>query len=467
MAWTERRPGVVGRKDVWRGFYRDGAGRQRSQGRFATKRLAETWAQEQERAVRRGTHVDPNAGAITFGRYADLWRSTRQTTDRTQATQDERLDSLILPHWSSVRLDRITSEGVQAWIAMMTTKAGKPVSATRKRMAASLMVRVLDAAVNGYRIPRNPARLPSGKVVALPKAGKSKAHRYLSFEQLRRVADASEAHDWLFVMTCGTTGLRFGEASGLTVNQVDTLRGRLLIDRARVRRADGGSDEGPTKTGRDRTVTVAKSLREHLAEQIAGKSRGDFVFPAPNGGPMVYQRGAESFERAVKAAGEAVVTLQASLGVTQTGHFTNEVADTLCAYQADHDLAVTGTTDPATWAALGETTKSRGRRWTWRLKRLSRVSLRAGCADFPTATLHDLRHTAASLLIGSGATVKDVQGMLGHASAAMTLDVYAGLFPDSLDDLADRMDAGIRTAAHDLPTITGARVSSLPVAVSQ
>jgi hypothetical protein len=31
--------------------------------------------------------------------------------------------------------------------------------------------------------------------------------------------------------------------------------------------------------------------------------------------------------------------------------------------------------------------------------------------------------------------------MLGHASAAMTLDVYAGLFGDDLDALADRLDS--------------------------
>ena len=31
--------------------------------------------------------------------------------------------------------------------------------------------------------------------------------------------------------------------------------------------------------------------------------------------------------------------------------------------------------------------------------------------------------------------------MLGHASAAMTLDVYAGLFADDLDAVADRVDA--------------------------
>jgi integrase len=54
---------------------------------------------------------------------------------------------------------------------------------------------------------------------------------------------------------------------------------------------------------------------------------------------------------------------------------------------------------------------------------------------------HDLRHTAASLAIRSGANVKVVQQMLGHASAAMTLDVYAGLFGDDLDSVADRLDS--------------------------
>jgi len=36
--------------------------------------------------------------------------------------------------------------------------------------------------------------------------------------------------------------------------------------------------------------------------------------------------------------------------------------------------------------------------------------------------------------------------MLGHASAAMTLDVYSGLFDDDLDAVADRLDAAARSA---------------------
>jgi integrase len=60
---------------------------------------------------------------------------------------------------------------------------------------------------------------------------------------------------------------------------------------------------------------------------------------------------------------------------------------------------------------------------------------------FPTVTPHDLRHTAASLAISAGANPKAVQRMLGHASAAMTLDTYADLFEDDLDAVSDRLDA--------------------------
>jgi len=56
-------------------------------------------------------------------------------------------------------------------------------------------------------------------------------------------------------------------------------------------------------------------------------------------------------------------------------------------------------------------------------------------------TIHDLRHIAASLAISAGANVKAVQRMLGHASAAMTLDVYADLFDDDLESVAVALDA--------------------------
>lgn len=43
----------------------------------------------------------------------------------------------------------------------------------------------------------------------------------------------------------------------------------------------------------------------------------------------------------------------------------------------------------------------------------------------PDARPHDLRHTAATVAIASGADIKSVQSLLGHATASFTLNVYA------------------------------------------
>jgi integrase len=50
-----------------------------------------------------------------------------------------------------------------------------------------------------------------------------------------------------------------------------------------------------------------------------------------------------------------------------------------------------------------------------------------------------LRHTAASLAIAAGADVLMVQRMLGHADAKETLNTYAKLFPDRMDEITERM----------------------------
>ncbi|WP_138415557.1 site-specific integrase [Sinomonas gamaensis] len=67
----------------------------------------------------------------------------------------------------------------------------------------------------------------------------------------------------------------------------------------------------------------------------------------------------------------------------------------------------------------------------------------AAASGFPRPTMHDLRHTAVSLAIRSGANVKVVQQIAGHSSATLTLDTYAGLFTDDLHDSAARLDAAM------------------------
>jgi integrase len=53
---------------------------------------------------------------------------------------------------------------------------------------------------------------------------------------------------------------------------------------------------------------------------------------------------------------------------------------------------------------------------------------------------HDLRHTAATLLLASRVNPKVVSEMLGHASVAITLDIYSHVIPDMQQDAAAMME---------------------------
>jgi integrase len=62
--------------------------------------------------------------------------------------------------------------------------------------------------------------------------------------------------------------------------------------------------------------------------------------------------------------------------------------------------------------------------------------------------IHDLRHTAASLMIQVGYPPKMLQEIMGHASITTTLDLYGHLYPGDMDRYADRLDS----AAEDADT---------------
>ena len=72
---------------------------------------------------------------------------------------------------------------------------------------------------------------------------------------------------------------------------------------------------------------------------------------------------------------------------------------------------------------------------------------REGDDGRPELRVHDLRHTAASVWLASGADPKVVQRVLGHATAAMTMDLYGHMIDRNLWDAAKRLGgtAGRRT----------------------
>ncbi|MFL6172270.1 MAG: tyrosine-type recombinase/integrase [Marmoricola sp.] len=204
----------------------------------------------------------------------------------------------------------------------------------------------------------------------LPKISKVKEHRYLTHEQVARLADEIDEEFRTLILIMAYCGLRWGEVTALRVRDIDVLRGRLTVARGAVELPDGIAYDSP-KSHAQRTLVIPASLRPGVEAHMSGKSPDSLLFTSPEGGPLRASNFRQrSFAPAVKRAG---------LGITP----------------------------------------------------------------------HDLRHTAASLAIASGANVKAVQRMLGQQSAAMTLDTYSGLFDSDLEAVADGLDKGIAAAAAD------------------
>ncbi|MBF6256428.1 site-specific integrase [Nocardia farcinica] len=86
----------------------------------------------------------------------------------------------------------------------------------------------------------------------------------------------------------------------------------------------------------------------------------------------------------------------------------------------------------------------------------------AKAAGLEGLTPHEMRHTAASLAVSHGASVLALQRMLGHDKPSTTLDFYADLFDDDLDEVACKLDAA-RTgfaAAYSLRTASDPATAS-------
>jgi integrase len=214
--------------------------------------------------------------------------------------------------------------------------------------------------------------------IKLPKVQRREMH-FLTAAQVEALADAILPPYGVLVRFAAYTGLRPCEFVALKVGRLDLLRASARVAEAAPEVA-GHLEWGGVKTHEARTVRLPRSVAGELGAYLADRPHGreDLVFTAPRGGPLRESKFVpDRFKPAIAAANEALAQL-----------------------------------DPD-----------------------SRPEL------LPEALrLYDLRHTAASLMIRQGASIKAVQKQLGHATASITLDTYGHLFPDELEALAGRLE---------------------------
>lgn len=255
--------------------YRTPDRRQTDKRGFKTKRDAEAFANQLEVDKRRGAYVAPAAGRVKLGEYAQAWLDTKHDLKPSTRDRYQRVLDTHIAKKKDVALGDISRAWVRDWVADLSQR----MAATTVHKVVGTLRQVLAMAVDDNRLVANPC-----EGVALPSTTTVEEQRFLTLEQLHRLADAAGDYRSL-VYVLGTCGLRFGEATELRWRDLDLQKLQIRVARSVVL-VDGVFEVGPPKNGKPRTVGlpayVADILRSAQGEPDA------LVFPDSNGG---YLRG--------------------------------------------------------------------------------------------------------------------------------------------------------------------------------
>ncbi len=66
-------------------------------------------------------------------------------------------------------------------------------------------------------------------------------------------------------------------------------------------------------------------------------------------------------------------------------------------------------------------------------------------ANLPAVRFHDLRHTAATLLLAQGVDPRTIMETLGHSQVSLTLNTYSHVLPALQADAAAKLDAILKS----------------------
>ena len=330
---------------------------------------------------------------MTFSEWLDLWLK-EYSADWKYLTK-QKYETVcrvhLKPALGATKLSKLTTPQIQSFynelgrtgkVTAKKDKSGKtverqePLSPKSIRLVHGVLSKALNTAVRVGYIKRNAAEL-----CTTPKLEKKEISP-LTDAQIKQFVSLCAGEDYGRIYKLILfTGLREGEALGLTWDCVDFKAGTLKIKQQLQRQ--GEKDElVPLKNSKPRYLTAPAFVMQLLTDEHTHQ---------------IEQR---------LAAGELWQGWQ-SLEEMKTG----------LVFLKDDGSNITA-------AALYQ-----------RYKHLAEM------IGKPESRVHDLRHTFAVLSLQNGDNVKTVQDNLGHATAAFTLDVYGHVSEKMKEDSAARMQA--------------------------
>lgn len=369
----------------WRARYVDENGREVAKG-FARKVDAAKWLDNVTATIVTGTYVAPGAGSVTVGMMREQWLKTQaHVKDSTKAARASAWSVHVRDKWSDTAVAEVQTSAVRAWVGELTgIRSDSTADETESGDREGCSAATIENALGVLRQILALA-VEDRRIPRNPCDGVKAPRRKHS---VRAYLTHQQVDQLANAMDRDGLVVRFLAYTGLRYGEMAALRVRdfdMLRRRVNVR-------ESVTEVSGKLTWSTPKGherrsvpFPKFLTDALAARMKGK------RRDDLVFEAPAGGVLR---------------IATFRTRVF-NKAVDKLRVLDEDGHSAT----------------------------------------DWPRPTLHDMRHTAASLAISAGANVKAVQTMLGHKSAALTLDTYADLFPDDLEAVADALDAAVAALA--------------------
>ncbi len=287
---------VARRKDgQWRARFRDPSGKEHAR-HFARKLDAQRWLDEMAASLVTGQYADPRAGRMTFGDYAERWRAAQVHRATTAAQVETNLRRHVLPYFGDRPLGGIRRSEVQSWVKGRSAVLAPATVEVVYRYVAT----IFRAAVEDRVIPSSPCSR-----ITLPRREQRRAEP-LGTDAVLALVEAMPARYAALVVLAAGTGLRQGEAFGLTVDHVDFLRRTVHVVQQLVLMPGAPPYLAPPKTDASRRSVplpsvVVDALARHLTSYRPGQH--GLVFTTEQGGPIRRTSFSTIWRPAAKTAG--------------------------------------------------------------------------------------------------------------------------------------------------------------------
>jgi integrase len=260
----------------WQARYRAPDGRERTK-TFRRKLDAQRFLAEINADLVTGRYVDPNAGRIALGHFAERWLAAQTFDPLTRQTVASRIKTHVKPTIGDMLLRDLRPSTVQAWVRGRQAE----VAPSYCRLLLANLSTILAAAVEDGLIVRNPC---ASAAVKAPKVDRRRVVPW-TVERVQAVVAGHPARHRAAPVLGAGCGLRQGEVLGLPLDAVDFLR-RTVHVRQQIRLVGGELVYAPPKGGREREVPLPDVVSVALAESLRRFPPAEVTLPwREPGGP--------------------------------------------------------------------------------------------------------------------------------------------------------------------------------------